>query len=90
MSPINSNSKNGELNYNKNILNVVELKSNLAGHIHQSLSDIHRCTYGSEDFPKPMMDRSVDSIGTCSLDLEVSADLSGTQHFLLYIRGDLY
>lgn len=58
---------------------VIDTKTPINGNLKTTLTNSPQCASLSEDLQT--MDRSVDSIGTCSLDVEVSsADLSGTHN----------
>lgn len=68
--------KNGQITAQRNSSDPIDNKNSINGRIRTITK---KCVVTCEESTEhPTMDRSVDSIGTCSLDVEVSADLSGT------------
>lgn len=72
--------ENDDIINDKKCFNDGESSKKLNRHT-ETISNSHKCVAESEDSSEHTMDRSVDSIGTCSLDVEVSADLSGTPSY---------
>lgn len=65
-------------------------KYHVNGHVDTALNTFKCVPTTEESVEQPTMDRSVDSIGTCSLDVEVSADFSGTKILCGYFEGNIY